>query len=126
MQQDQANRSLSTKAIRRTLNRITNDWAQFRREKQSLSSLRQEISFGIKDHDRLKFLVNTVEQLSSSDPRTLNLVYGTILVVIILECMHKDTKKDEMKNIIEARSDYKNGVADPKVLQRTPYTLKIQ
>jgi len=113
MQQDQANRSLSTKAIRRTLNRITNDWAQFRREKQSLSSLRQEISFGIKDHDRLKFLVNTVEQLSSSDPRTLNLVYGTILVVIILECMHKDTKKDEMKNIIEARSDYKNGVADP-------------
>ena len=30
-----------------------------------------------------------------------------------IECMHKDVRLEELKNIIEAKQDYKTGVADP-------------
>ena len=91
-------RSSSTQIFRHELDNISKEWDKFKSEVTS-----SELGYKFRSHDRerewIKSLMNTLQEISSGDPLSIKLLY--------------DIKRDEMKNVGEAKNEYKKGVADP-------------
>ena len=91
-------RSSSTQNFKNELENISKEWNKFKSE-VTFSELRHRFRSHDREREWIKSLMNTLQDISNGDPLSIKLLY--------------DIKRDEEKNVGEAKNDYKKGVADP-------------